>query len=168
VRDDEMVVTGDEGEPLTAQGYLQDVTARRQDSLRLELLVGILSLAADETPPDEIVAAAADSLAKLFGDVEVSYVERREEGGFSIRYTTDEGKPEFWDEVEWSADYLARIEQGPIVIEDVSKEAWLAPVLDQLLARGVASSVDVPLLRNGVVTGVLWFNSDRPRNWDQN
>ena len=85
VRDDEMVVTDADGAPAAAQGYMQDVTARRQDSLRLELLVGILSLAADETPPDEIVAAAADSLAGLVGDVDVSYVERRAEGGFYIR-----------------------------------------------------------------------------------
>ena len=88
IRDDEIVVPDADGRPIAAQGYMQDVTDRRQDSLRLELLVGILSLAADETPPDEIVAAAAERLAALFGDVEVSYVERRNEGGFWIRYTT--------------------------------------------------------------------------------
>ena len=89
----------------------------------------------------------------------------RDEGGFWIRYTTDEGKPEFWNEVEWSADYVERIEQGPIVIEDISEEAWLDPVRDQLIARGVASSVDVPLFSNGVLSGVLWFNSSSPRKW---
>jgi PAS domain S-box-containing protein len=168
VRDEEMVVSDENGRPTAAQGYMQDVTARRQDSTRLELLVGILSLAADDTPPDEIVAAAADSLGALFGDVEVTYVERRDEGGFWIRYTTDKGKPEFWDEVEWSADYVERIKRGPIVIENVMDEEWLAPIRDRLLERGVVSSVDVPLLRNGEVTGVLWFNSDRPRKWGEN
>ena len=165
VRDDELVVDDPDGRPAAAHGYMQDVTARRQDSIRLELLVGILSLAADETPPDEIVAHAAQSLGGLFGDVDVSYVERRDEGGFWIRYTTDEGKPEFWNEVEWSADYVERIEQGPIVIEDISEEAWLDPVRDQLIERGVASSVDVPLFSNGVLSGVLWFNSSSPRKW---
>ena len=57
IRDEEIVVADADGRPAAAQGYMQDVTARRQDSIRLELLVGILSLAADETPPDEIVAA---------------------------------------------------------------------------------------------------------------
>ena len=167
VRDEELVVNDPDGRPAAAHGYMQDVTARRQDSIRLELLVGILSLAADETPPDEIVAHAAQSLAGLFGNVDVSYVERRDEGGFWIRYTTDKGKPEFWNEVEWSADYVERIEQGPIVIEDISKEAWLDPVRDQLIARGVASSVDVPLFSNGVLSGVLWFNSASPRTWGE-
>ena len=167
VRDEELVVNDPDGRPAAAHGYMQDVTARRQDSIRLELLVGILSLAADETPPDEIVAHAAQSLAGLFGNVDVSYVERRDEGGFWIRYTTDKGRPEFWNEVEWSADYVKRIEQGPIVIEDISKEAWLDPVRDQLIARGVASSVDVPLFSNGVLSGVLWFNSASPRTWGE-
>ena len=62
IRDDEIVVTDADGRPAAAQGYMQDVTDRRQDSLRLELLVGILSLAAEETPPDEIVAHAAERL----------------------------------------------------------------------------------------------------------
>ena len=63
IRDDEIVVLDEAGRPTAAQGYMQDVTERRHDSRRLELLVGILSLAADETPPDEIVAAAAQNLA---------------------------------------------------------------------------------------------------------
>ena len=62
IRDDEIVVDDEEGRPATAHGYMQDETARRQDSIRLELLVGILSLAADETPPDKIVAARSRAL----------------------------------------------------------------------------------------------------------
>ena len=171
VRDDEIVVTDADGRPIAAQGYMQDVTARRQDSIRLELLVGILSLAADDTPPDEIVAAAADSLAGLFGDVDVSYVERGDDknNSFSIRYTTHPGKQEFGEQVEWSVDYVERLEQGcPIVVEDVAHEAWLEPIRHLLVARKVASFVDVPLLRNGTLTGVLWFNSPRARKWSEN
>ena len=91
IRDDEIVVDDEEGRPATAHGYMQDETARRQDSIRLELLVGILSLAADETPPDKIVARAAESLVDVFGDVQVSYVERLDQDGFNIRYTTHPG-----------------------------------------------------------------------------
>ena len=168
IRDDEVVVGDAEGRPVAAHGYMQDVTARFQDSLRLELLVGILSLAADETPPDEIIAHAAESLAGMFGDVQVSYVERSDAGGLNIRYTTHPGPQEFGDAVEWSADYVVRLEEGtPIVVEDVTAEAWLDPIRDQLVDRRVASFVDVPLLGNGKLTGVLWFNSARPRAWEE-
>jgi PAS domain S-box-containing protein len=168
IRDDEMVVADASGRPAAAHGYMQDVTDRRQDSIRLELLVGILQLAADETPPDEIVAAAADRLVDLFGDVSVSYVERREDGEFWIRSTTEDGAAELWDEIEGTPDYLERIGKGPIVVDDVAQEAWLGPVLDRLRERNIASCVDVPLLRNGELVGVLWFNSSRRRAWDEN
>jgi PAS domain S-box-containing protein len=166
IRDEELVVTDDEGRPTAAQGYMQDVTARRQDSTRLELLVGILSLAADETPPDEIVAHAAERLVALFGDVQVTYVERRKGTGFYIRYTTHPGAQEFGDAVEWSADYLKRLNAGaPLIAEDVAAEGWLDPIRHELAKRDVASFVDVPIFRNGEVAGVLWFNSPHPRRW---
>ena len=168
IRDEEIVVADADGRAAAAQGYMQDVTARRQDSIRLELLVGILSLAADETPPDEIVAAAAESLATLFGDVNVSYVERRDENSFRIRYTTYQGTQDFGEHIEWSADYAQRLMQGrPIVVEDVANEAWLNPIRDLLVDRKVVSFVDVPLLRNGELTGVLWFNSASARTWGE-
>jgi PAS domain S-box-containing protein len=168
IRDDEVVVNDADGRPAAAHGYMQDVTARHQDSLRLELLVGILSLAADETPPDEIIAHAAESLAGLFGDVQATYVERTADGSLDIRYTTHPGPQEFSDAVEWSAGYVERLELGtPIVVEDVSTEAWLDPIRDQLVEREVASFVDVPLLGNGKLTGALWFNSGRARTWGE-
>ena len=162
VRDDEIVVNG------AAHGFLQDITSHKQDGVRLELLVGILSLAANETPPDEIVAHAAERLVELFGDVNVSYVERLDETSFNIRYTTHPGKQVFGDEVEWGAAYIARLEAGaPIVAEDVTTEAWLDPIRERLVDRSVASFVDVPLLRYGKLHGVLWFNSSRPRTWGE-
>ena len=168
IRDDEIVVTDADGRPYAAQGYMQDVTDRRQDSQGLELLVGILSLVADETPPDEIVAHAAHSLIQHFGDVQVSYVERRDDGSFHIRYTTHTGKQLFGDEVEWSADYVARLEQGaPIIVEDVSTKRWLDPIRARLEGRDVVSFVDVPLLRHGKLHGVLWFSCARTRAWGE-
>jgi two-component system, cell cycle sensor histidine kinase and response regulator CckA len=168
IRDDEIVVDDSDGQSVAAQGYMQDVTSHRQNSLRLELLIGILTLAANETEPEEVVAATAVSLAAVFGDVDVSYVERRDDG-FRIRYTTDEANPEFWDAIDWSADYVERLEQGgPIVVDDVAHEAWLDPIRPLLDERNVVSFVDVPLLRNGRLTGVLWFNCRNARSWTEN
>src|SRR5215208_5575441 len=75
VRDDEVVVADEAGRPAQAQGYLQDVTSRRRDSMRLELLVGILGLAAEERTPEEIVAEATRKLASEVGDVNVTFVD---------------------------------------------------------------------------------------------
>ena len=102
IRDDEIVVQDADGRPTAAQGYMQDVTERAG---RTACGSSCSSASSRSRPtrrrPTRSSPSRAKSLAALFGDVEVSYVERRDEGGFWIRYTTDRGKPEFWDEVEW-------------------------------------------------------------------
>ena len=123
--------------PGRAQGYMQDVTARRQDSIRLELLVGILSLAADETPPDEIVAHAAESLAALFGDVNVSYVERRDEAASGSATRPTRASPSSGTRSSGRPTMSSASSSGPIVVEDIAEEAWLDPVRDQLIERNV-------------------------------
>ena len=76
-----------------SQGYMQDVTSRRHDSMRLELLVGILGLAAEERTPAEIVAAAARMLAAAVGDVNVTFVEVEPGTSLRARYSTEYNGP---------------------------------------------------------------------------
>ena len=167
VRDDELVVAAKDGQAGAAHGYLQDVTERRMDSARLELLVGILSNADAGLTPDEIVADAAEKLAALVSDVTVTYAETDATGRLlTVSYSTQPGRQEMWTHEVWTPAYVDRLLQGvPIVVEDVSCEAWLMPVLNRLRDRNVASFVDVPLIRDGVLAGVLWFNCDHPRRW---
>ena len=111
-----------------------------------------------------MATAATSAIASTSEPIETS-----NDDVYSVRYTTKKGTPEFWDQVEWSAAYLARLQEGlPIVVEDVATEAWLDPVRDRLAERNVLSFVDVPLLRNGTLTGVLWFNSSNSRVWREN
>jgi two-component system cell cycle sensor histidine kinase/response regulator CckA len=168
IRDDEIVVPGADGRPRAAHGYLQDVTERRNDQARLELLVGILSAADSGVSPEEIVANAAGKLADLVGDVTVTYAECDPTGRvLTVRHSTAEGGvPEIWPQEAWAPAYVDRLREGvPIVVEDVREEEWLAPVLGRLLERRVVSFVDVPLIRHGQFAGVLWFNSEQPRTW---
>ncbi len=148
IRDDEIVVEDTDGRPAAAQGYMQDVTARRQDSIRLELLVGILSLAADETPPDEIVAHAAESLAGALRRRRRQLRRRRATkaaSGSATRPTT--GNRSSGTSRVVSAEYVKRIEAG---VRSSSRTSRRRPgstrLRDQLIARNVVSSVDVPLL----------------------
>ena len=165
VWDDEVVVPGRDGGPAVSQGYLQDVTSRRRDSMRLELLVGILGLAAEERTPEEIVTVAAGMLAAAVGDVDVTFVEIEPDGTLRARYSTESNGPV----VDTLAvpGYLARLERGPIVVADVRREAWLVDVQADLVGKGVGSAVDVPLRRDGSLVGVLWFNTPEPRDWHE-
>ena len=146
---------------------MQDVTDRRHDGRRLELLVGILSLAADETRPTR----SSPTRPRTRGDV------RRRRG--QLRRARDaerlsdplhdaRAKPGVLGRGRVvSADYVERISRGRSSIEESPGSVARARSATQLLVRGVASCVDVPLLRNGERDGVLWFNGARPRKWGE-
>ena len=72
---------------------MQDVTSRRRDSMRLELLVGILGLAAEERTPEEIVGEAARMLAAAVGDVNVTFVAIEPGPTLRARYSTEYNGP---------------------------------------------------------------------------
>ena len=163
VRDDEIVVTDEDGEPAAAHGYLQDVTDRRNDKMRLELLVGILGLAAKERTPEEIVMEAARMLATAVGDVNVTFVEIEADSTLRARYSTELNGPVL--DTLAIPGYLELLEAGPVVVDDVGAEQWLAGVKDELDDQRVGSAVDVPLRRDGQLVGVLWFNTPGPRRW---
>ena len=165
VRDDEVVIAGENGSRPVAQGYMQDVTSRRRDSMRLELLVGILGLAAEERTPEEIVQDAARMLAAAVGDVDVTFAEIEPGGMLHARYSTELNGPVL--DTLAVPGYLEKLEHGPIVVDDVRREAWLADVQDELAHKGVGSAVDVPLRRDGSLVGVLWFNTAEARSWQE-
>ena len=164
VRDDEVIVAGENGGPPVSQGYMQDVTSRHRDSMRLELLVGILGLAAEERTPEEIVAEAARMLASAVGDVNVTFVAIEPGPTLRTRYSTEHNGP--IPDTLAIPGYLRLLENGPVVVPDVTEEAWLADVQDELRQHKIGSAVDVPLRRDGQLVGVLWFNTPGPRNWD--
>jgi len=164
IRDDEVIVGGENGTEPVSQGYMQDVTSRRRDSMRLELLVGILGLAAEERTPEEIVGEAARMLASAVGDVNVTFVAIEPGPMLSARYSTEHNGP--IPDTLAIPGYMERLEQGPIVVADVTEEAWLAGVRAELDRHRIGSAVDVPLRRDGHLVGALWFNTPGPRTWD--
>ena len=147
VRDDEVIVGGENGAEPVSQGYMQDVTSRRRDSMRLELLVGILGLAAEERTPEEIVGEAARMLASAVGDVNVTFVAIEPGPTLHARYSTEHNGP--IPDTLAIPGYIERLERGPIVVADVTERRWLAGVQDELHRHRIGSAVDVPLRRDG-------------------
>ncbi|MCP9487039.1 MAG: PAS domain S-box protein [Gaiellaceae bacterium MAG52_C11] len=163
VRDEEVVVRDAAGVPIQAQGYLQDVTERRQQSMRLELLVQILALAAEDLSPSQLVERGSKLLAGVLGRVSVTYVEIGPGQTGKARYSTDPDAR--LGEIPVIAESLRRLEHGPIVVDDVLEEDWLEPVRGILAAADVRSAVDIPLRRGGSLAAALWFNAPEPRRW---
>ena len=164
IRDDEVIVPGQDGEASVSQGYMQDVTSRRRDSMRLELLVGILGLAAEERTPEEIVGEAARMLATAVGDVNVTFVAIEPGPTLRARYSTEYNGPVA--DTLAIPGYIERLENGPIVVPDVTKAAWLAGVLDELDEHKIGSAVDVPLRRRRPDRRRALVQHAGPRDWD--
>ena len=153
---------------IAAQGYMQDVTARRRDSRRLELLVGILSLAANETPPDEIVAQQPRTSRRCSATSRSPTSSRATRAATGSATRPDKGKPEFWDEVEWSAEYVERHRARGRSSSRTSPGgvARAGPRPPPRARRRVLRGRAAAAQRR--VSGVLWFNSSRPRKWGDN
>ena len=147
VRDDEVIVAGENGGPAVSQGYMQDVTSRRRDSMRLELLVGILGLAAEERAPEEIVSEAARMLAAAVGDVNVTFVAIEPGPTLRARYSTEHNGP-ITDTLEIPG-YLQLLEPARSSSTTSHREPWLEGVQEELDQQRVGSAVDVPLRRDG-------------------
>ncbi|MBA2332311.1 MAG: PAS domain S-box protein, partial [Actinobacteria bacterium] len=163
VRDEEVVVNDESGTPVHVAGYLQDVTERRQQSIRLELLVQILALASDELSPSQLVERGSKLLAGMLGRVRVTYVEIGPGQTGRARYSTDPDAR--LGDIPVIPECLRRLEHGPIVVDDVLEEDWLEPVRGILAAADVRSAVDIPLRRGGRLAAALWFNASEPRRW---
>ena len=131
--------------------------------MRLELLAGVLALAAEEIAPDELIARATKLLAAALGDIVATFVEILPGPALRPRYTTSPaglpGKLPVIPEAIWTP------QERPLVVEDVLAVPRLEPAWPILEARNVRAAVDVPLRRNGQLVAAMWFNSSTARRW---
>jgi two-component system, cell cycle sensor histidine kinase and response regulator CckA len=163
VQDDELVVAGEDGGRVTVHGYIQDISRRKRDTMRLEILADVLSLANEELPPQTIVERTAARLAEALGEIAVTFVEIADGPAVRPRYSS---RPTaFHGDVPLIPQSLRALESGPLVVDDVLEADWLEPAWPALAALGVRGAVDVPLRRNGRLVAVLWFDTPEPHAW---
>jgi PAS domain S-box-containing protein len=168
VCDDEVVVRDGDGKPRYAQGYLQDITERRESSTRLELLVGILSAAVNGLSAEDAVSAAVDRLGAFFPDVRVNYCTVTPQRQLKPQYATLHPKlpPAGTEPIDLDDEYLWLLGQGQAVaVDDVGSEIRFGKLVTTLTAGGVRAFLDVPLRREGRLAGVLCFDAAAPRRW---
>ena len=168
VCDDEVVVRDADGKPRYAQGYLQDVTERRESSTRLELLVGILSAAVNGLSADDAIRSAVDKLGTFFPDVRVNFCTVTPQRQLVPQYATLHPKlPPAGDEaLEIDDEYLWLLGQGqPVAVNDVQSEIRFGKLVTTLANGGVGAFLDVPLRSEGRLAAVLCFDAPEPRRW---
>ncbi|MGI9113029.1 MAG: hypothetical protein ACR2GT_12685 [Gaiellaceae bacterium] len=68
-----MVVHDANGVPAYVAGYPQDVTERRHESMRLEILLGVLETATAGIDAADVARIVVEHLGTRFSDVRVTY-----------------------------------------------------------------------------------------------
>ena len=165
VRDEEVVVRDANGAPLHAAGYLQDVTAEHHESMRLELLVGVLETATSGADADEVTRAVVEELGTRFSDVRVTYA-TISGSTLECRYASDgdERRDELSD-TDLSEWYRATIARGEsVVVSDVQSDPRVEDA-EWLVERGILAYVDAPVRTADQLLGVLCFDSAQARVW---
>ncbi len=165
VRDEEVIVRDEDGVPVHAAGYLQDVTERKHESMRLELLVGVLETATARADPEEVTRTAVEHLGARFSDLRVTFA-TIDGTRLDCLYASDgdERSLELFDAdlSEWYRETLNRGES--VVVSDVRGDPRVGDV-EWLLERGILAYVDAPVRAGDELLGILGFDSAEPRLW---
>lgn len=174
-------VYGEDGEPTRLMGVVQDINERERvkeeislAQRRQEFLLELNDQIGELTDPFLIMETAIRSLAKFLNVDAAGFGEIQEDKRIMIIHrewskgiVTNEGLVAKLDDYP---DYaLATLRKGlPFVVQDVKTDPRLSfPALQDLYSMtNVRTTVGVPVMRNGLVTGVMYVNSGPdPRAW---
>ena len=122
--------------------------------------------------PDDIVAAASESLGRELCVARVLYAECDDAGGtfFIRRDWRREGVPSIAGDIRKLDDFgpavVALLRAGGImVVDDVHADPRTAPFAGAYAAIGVRAILGLPLVKDGVLTAILSLHHDQLRHW---
>jgi PAS domain S-box-containing protein len=147
-----------------------DITARKQAERRQDALIDLTDQFSDLTDPGEIAYAGASILAAALGATRAGYgLIDRENGTIDIQndYRTSDafsltGLVPFADYGTFFPQLLAG---EAVVIDDVTTDPRTVNSLEALRHLGVASTVNIPLIEQGVLVAIMYVGDERPRHW---
>ena len=162
--------TGSDGEVRSMIGVVQDVTARKLMDSRAKALVGLGDALRDARSVAEAMSTAAAVLGATLDASRAGYARIDvEAGAFTIEGDwTAPGTTSIagTHAIAHFAASIRRLEHGaPVATANVPATAWLASDHARLESIGIRSFLDIPLLIQGRLTGVLFVHGARPRTW---
>ncbi len=151
---------------------LRAAEAVRESQERLTLLNAISAGIIAGWSTDDVIARTVTVLSRAFPTLRVSYVTADQHGRLTPRFTSHpEDLPKQDDlmlDLSAAPEYLQALRSGePSSIEDVTRDARLAPLVDQLLALGINALLSVPVQYPDRQIGALAFHASEPRIWSE-
>ena len=173
VQDDEQVVEDVRGRPVAAQGYLIDITERRRNRVRLEVINTVLAAFSAGVSNEEIVRTGLDVLGDAVPGLRFSYVAVDPVGNLELIHSAGRSPlpPIAPRRVSCGelTTFLEPLRRGETISSpDGSRAELFGPPFDALGAGDVAAFLDVPIRHAGRLVGIICTDAPTPRTFDAN
>ncbi len=165
-------VLGPDGEVEAVAGTTRDVTERKNSEARQHALFRLAEAIRAATSLESIAAATAQIIGETL----------------TVRWASYQGLgPAQQVQVEghWSFQHDAQARQAltlhdqrrirralrsgsVVLVGDVGRDARTTEIADEHLALGVAAFMDVPIIEQGELVGMVYVSSHTPRTWTDN
>ena len=166
-----------QGDLIGLAGVMVDVTERRRDEQalqehrsRLQLVNEIARVVRAGMPPNQIVSAAVDIIAREFPHLRVSYGTIDEDALLTMAHSAGNSDMRSIAGMSVSlaaaVDYIAALRRyDPVIVADVLDDPLLAPLAENIVAGGTRAVLDVPVHHAAGLVGLLCFDAPDARAW---
>ncbi len=143
-----------------------------ESQARLQMVNNVAQGLAAGTPGDEVVKRATREIKKFFPNLRVYFGEIRDERTLTIQHTTKvQGLGEFLKvpiDLNQAPEYKALLKADrPVIVEDVSVDARVRPLLPHYVTRGTSGMLEVPISTGGKLSALVGLGSYEPRIWSE-
>lgn len=143
-----------------------------ESQARLQMVNNVAQGLAAGTPGDEVVKRATREIKKFFPNLRVYFGEIRDERTLIIQHTTKvQGLGEFLKvpiDLNVAPEYKALLKADrAVIVEDVSVDARVRPLLPHYVTRGTSGLLEVPISTGGKLSALVGLGSYEPRIWSE-
>lgn len=165
-------VLGPDGEVEAVAGTTRDVTERKNSEARQHALFRLAEAIRAAGSLQDVASAAAHIIGEALTARWVSYKtlgpqQQVEQLGQWSFHPDESGAAALALHDERRLGQALR-SRSVVLVGDVGRDARTAGLKQEHLARGVASFMDVPLIEQGEVIGIVHVSSNVPRTWTDN
>lgn len=121
---------------------------------------------------DEVIEYTVHRIAELLPQYRVAYGTVDSAGILTVLCSVEPGGMSgikgLSSDLSVAPKYLNELRQGkPVIVEDTSTDDRVAPLSDALAAGSTRSIVDVPIVHEEQVVGILCLDSSKPQSWQE-
>ncbi|CAM2070323.1 Response regulator [Sulfidibacter corallicola] len=141
-----------------------------ESQTRLQLINGLSIGLTSGTPVDQVTITAVKQIKKFFKDYRVYYAEVKDTTHLRLVHATPSSDAADHHvsliDLRRAPEYHEALMNGdPVVVEDMTVDSRLRPLMGKLAPRGTAGMLEVPVVYSNRLIGVVGFSSDDPRIW---